>query len=155
MRGEILMLHLGSVYLVVKDFSKSIDFYEKLLSMSVSSKNMERFAQFKFEGRNISLMNAYFDRDNPDLTVTKGQYVEKFDNLPAIAESKNTHKFVFNFWTENLAEERERILDLKISSLVTEIKYVNNVHPYYYFQVEDPDGNVIEITGNYDGDIKE
>ena len=48
------MLHLGSVYLVVKDFSKSIDFYEKLLSMGVSSKNMERVAQFKFEGRNIS-----------------------------------------------------------------------------------------------------
>lgn len=21
--------------------------------------------------------------------------------------------------------------------------------PYYYFQVEDPDGNVIEITGEY------
>ena len=155
MRGEILMLHLGSVYLVVKDFSKSIDFYEKLLSMSVSSKNMERFAQFEFEGRNISLMNAYFDKDNPDLTVTKGQYVEKFDNLPAIAEAENTHKFVFNFWTENLQEERERITNLKISSLVTEIKYINNVHPYYYFQVEDPDGNVIEITGNYDGDIME
>ena len=155
MRGEILMLHLGSVYLVVKDFSKSIDFYEKLFSMSVSSKNMERFAQFEFEGRNISLMNAYFDKDNPDLTVTKGQYVEKFDNLPAIAEAENTHKFVLNFWTENLQEERERITNLKISSLVTEIKYINNVHPYYYFQVEDPDGNVIEITGNYDGDIKE
>lgn len=149
------MLHLGSVYLVVKDFSKSIDFYEKLFSMSVSSKNMERFAQFEFEGRNISLMNAYFDKDNPDLTVTKGQYVEKFDNLPAIAEAENTHKFVFNFWTENLREERERIANLKISSLVTEIKYINNVHSYYYFQVEDPDGNVIEITGNYDGDIKE
>lgn len=149
------MLHLGSVYLVVKDFSKSIDFYEKLFSMSVSSKNMERFAQFEFEGRNISLMNAYFDKDNPDLTVTKGQYVEKFDNLPAIAEAENTHKFVLNFWTENLQEERERITNLKISSLVTEIKYINNVHPYYYFQVEDPDGNVIEITGNYDGDIKE
>lgn len=32
---------------------------------------------------------------------------------------------------------------------MTEIKYVNNAMPYYYFQVEDPDGNVIEITGEY------
>lgn len=149
------MLYLGSVYLVVKDFNKSIDFYEKILSMGVSSKNMERFAQFEFEGRNISLMNAYFDSEHPDLTVSKGQYVEKFDNLPSIAESENTHKFVFNFWTENLVEERRRIIDFNISSLVTEIKYVNNVRPYYYFQVEDPDGNVIEITGEYDIDVNE
>ena len=94
-------------------------------------------------------MNAYFDNDNPGLTIHKGQYIEKFDNLVAIAESKNTNKFVLNFWTEDLIKERERILNLNISDLVTEIKYVNNVMPYYYFQVEDPDGNLIEITGEY------
>lgn len=142
-------MHLGSIYLIVKNFNKSINFYEKLLEMKVTSKNMERFAQFEFEGKNISIMNAYFDNDNPGLTLHKGQYIEKFDNLVAIAESKNTNKFVLNFWTENLVEERERILNLNISDLVTEIKYVNNVMPYYYFQVEDPDGNLIEITGEY------
>ena len=26
---------------------------------------------------------------------------------------------------------------------------MNNVIPYYYFQVADPDGNVIETTGIY------
>lgn len=142
-------MHLGSIYLIVKNFNKSINFYEKLLEMKVTSKNMERFAQFEFEGKNISIMNAYFDNDNPGLTLHKGQYIEKFDNLVAIAESKNTNKFVLNFWTKNLVEERERILNLNISDLVTEIKYVNNVMPYYYFQVEDPDGNLIEITGEY------
>ncbi len=142
-------MHLGSIYLIARDFNKSVIFYEKLLGMDVTAKNMERFAQFEFEGNNISIMNGYFDNQKPELTIHKGQYVEKFDNLVAIAESKNTHKFVLNFWVEDLQKERERIVSLKISSLVTEIKYVNNVMPYYYFQVADPDDNVIEITGQY------
>lgn len=142
-------MHLGSIYLIVRDFNKSVIFYEKLLDMKVTSKNMERFAQFEFEEHNISLMNGYFDNQNPELTIRKGQYVEKFDNLVAIAESKNTNKFVLNFWVEDLEKERERIINLNICDLVTTVKYVNNVIPYYYFQVADPDGNAIEITGRY------
>ncbi|HHD2754126.1 TPA: hypothetical protein ACOTG0_002972 [Clostridium perfringens] len=41
-------MHLGSIYLIVKNFNTSINFYEKLLEMKVTSKNMERFAQFEF-----------------------------------------------------------------------------------------------------------
>ena len=33
--------------------------------------------------------------------------------------------------------------------MVRTIKYVCNVSPYYYFQFTDPDGNVIEVTGEY------
>lgn len=142
-------MHLGSIYLIVKDFNKSIQFYEKLLEMSVSAQNMERFAQFEFDGKNISIMNGYFDTTNPNLTVHKGEYVEEFDNLVAIAEAQNTHKFVLNFWTENLEKERERIENLNISVKLTKIKYVNNVIPYFYFQLTDPDENIIEITGHY------
>lgn len=142
-------MHLGSIYLVVKDFNKSINFYERLLEMKVTAKNMERFAQFEFEDHNISIMNGYFDDQNPGLTICKGQYVEKFDNLVAITEAKNTNKFVLNFWVEDLEKERERILNLNVSDLVTKVKYVNNVMPYYYFQVADPDDNTIEITGKY------
>ena len=98
-------MHLGSVYLIVRDFNKSVIFYEKLLEMKVTSKNMERFAQFEFEGHNISIMNGYFDNQNPELTIHKVQYVEKFDNLVAIAETKNTNKFVLNFWVEDLEKE--------------------------------------------------
>ncbi|WP_258712448.1 hypothetical protein [Clostridium gelidum] len=32
---------------------------------------------------------------------------------------------------------------------MTKVKYVNNVMPYYYFQVAHPDGNAVEITGQY------
>ncbi len=142
-------MHLGSIYLVVKDFTKSIRFYEKLLEMPISAQNMQRFAQFAFDGQNISIMNGYFDAMNPDLTVHKGEYVEEFDNLAAIAEADNTHKFVLNFWTDDLEIERLRIKQLDITDKITDIKYVNNVRPYYYFQLTDPDGNVIEITGKY------
>lgn len=142
-------MHLGSIYLIVRDFNKSVRFYEKLLQMSVSSQNMQRFAQFEFNGKNISIMNGYFDAMNPNLTVRKGEYVEEFDNLVAIVEAENTHKFVLNLWTENLEQERYRIKQLDISGQLTSIKYINNVSPYYYFQLKDPDGNVIEITGQY------
>ncbi len=142
-------MHLGSIYLIVRDFDKSIQFYEKLLGISVSSQNMQRFAQFEFDGKNISIMNGYFDSMNPDLTIHKGEYIDEFDNLVAIAEAENTHKFVLNFWADNLEEERDRIEQLAIGNRLTKVKYINNVRPYYYFQLTDPDGNVIEISGQY------
>lgn len=142
-------MHLGSIYLIVRDFEKSIRFYEKLLEMPVSSQNMQRFAQFEFDGKNISIMNGYFDAKHPNLTVRKGEYIEEFDNLVAIVEAENTHKFVLNLWTEHLEQERDRIKRLDISKQLTGIKYINNVSPYYYFQLTDPDGNLIEITGQY------
>jgi lactoylglutathione lyase len=115
----------------------------------VSSQNMQRFAQFEFDGKNISIMNGYFDSMNPDLTIHKGEYIDEFDNLVAIAEAENTHKFVLNFWADNLEEERDRIEQLAIGNRLTKVKYINNVRPYYYFQLTDPDGNVIEISGQY------
>lgn len=142
-------MHLGSIYLIVNDFDKSIDFYEKLLKIPVTSKNMNRFAQFEFEGHNISIMNGHFDTNNSDKVVHKGDYNDDFDDLKKIALAPNTHKFVLNFWVEDLRKEHERIKSLNISEKVTNIKYVCNVCPYYYFQMTDPDDNVIEITGDY------
>ena len=97
----------------------------------------------------IKIMNAYFDTNNPGLMEHKGEYTKEFDDLVAIAKANNTHKFVLNFWTQDLVKEHERIVNLGISSKLTAIKYVNNVMPYYYFQLDDPDGNIIEITGGY------
>ncbi|HEY8392357.1 MAG TPA: VOC family protein [Capillibacterium sp.] len=142
-------MHFGSIYLVVNDFEKSIAFYEKLLEMPVTSKNMNRFAVFAFEGHNTALMNGHFDAEHPDKVVRKGDYNDLFDDLEKIALAPNTRKFVLNFWTEDLRKEHERINALHISETVTNIKYVCNVSPYYYFQLTDPDGNVIEVTGAY------
>ena len=95
-------MHLGSIYLIVNDFEKSISFYEKLLEMKVTSQNMDRFAQFAFEGNNISIMNGHFDTDHPDKVVHKGKYTDLFDDLHSMALAPNTHKFVLNFYIEDL-----------------------------------------------------
>ncbi|MDR1689412.1 MAG: VOC family protein [Clostridiales bacterium] len=142
-------MYLGTIYLIVNDFNKSIDFYEKLLEMPVTSKNMNRFAKFIFEGHNISIMNGHFDAENPDKVVHKGEHSQTLDSLQSIALAPNTHKFVLNFLTEDLRSEYERVRELNITDYLTKIKYVYNVSPYYYFQLTDPDGNAIEVTGAY------
>ena len=142
-------MHLGSIYLIVKEFEKSLNFYEKLLEMPVSKKNMDRFAMFNFDGQCISLMNGFFDISNPNKVVHKGEFNEYFDDLEQIANLSNSRKVVLNFWDEDLRQEYMRVKKLNISNDLTKIKYVCNVCPYYYYQLTDPDGNVIEVTGDY------
>ncbi|WP_291569245.1 VOC family protein [Clostridium sp. UBA4548] len=148
-------MHLGSIYLIVRDFQKSIIFYEKLLQMPVTKKNMDRFAMFDFEGKCIALMNGYFDSENPDKVIHKGEYLEYFDDLKTISTLLNSRKVVLNFWDENLREEYNRVKELDITGNITKIKYVCNVSPYYYFQLTDPDGNIIEVTGDYHPEVGE
>jgi len=142
-------MHLGSIYLIVNDFKKSIAFYEKLLEMPLTSENNGRFASFVFEGHCISIMNGHFDTDHPNKVVHKGEYTELFDDLRGKALAPNTHKFVFNFWHENLRAEYDRIKGLNITENLSKIKYVCYVAPYYFFHLTDPDGNIIEVTGGY------
>ncbi|MFM9332175.1 helix-turn-helix domain-containing protein [Paenibacillus mesotrionivorans] len=124
-RAKNNKLHLGSIYLIVKDFQKSIAFYEQLLSMTVSTKNSTIFAEFFFDHQCISLMNEA--------------------NLPGHDYRGNgDYKFVLNFWVNYLSIEHERLKDLAIGE-ITEIKQASPT--YYYFHLHDPDGNVIEVTG--------
>jgi len=52
-------LHLGSVYLVVKDFEKSVEFYEKFLGVKVGDRcrSGNKFVEFYIDNKCISLMN--------------------------------------------------------------------------------------------------
>lgn len=136
-----------NIYLIVKDFESSIGFYEKLLQMKVSAKNMNRFAQFCFDDNNISINNGFFDIENPQKIITRGKFNE-LDNTAQIANMKNTHKIVLNFAVEDLLEEHNRIK--KFVDNVSEIKCINaGKGDYWYFNFLDPDGNIIEITGGY------
>lgn len=120
-------LHLGSVYLIVRDFEKSITFYEKLLSMNVSTRNCgNKFAEFFFDNKCLALMNE--------------------TNLPGHHYVDGDYKFVLNFWVEDLIREYNRMKELKIGQM-TEIKKVHE--GYYYFNIYDPDNNVCEITGGF------
>ncbi|MNW66112.1 hypothetical protein D3C74_445540 [compost metagenome] len=53
-----------------------------------------------------------------------------------------------NFNVADLNAEYERVKSLELGT-VTEIFFINIVCPYYCFMLEDPDGNLIEITGDY------
>jgi lactoylglutathione lyase len=128
---------------------KSIDFYEKLLHMGVSAQNYNRWAQFDFDGKCIALYSCDYDNhmleQNIDLDLHYNkQYIKYFIE-------RNVHygnNMVLNFWVEDLNEEYNRVKALSIGA-VSEIMYVNISSPYYFFVLDDPDGNTIEITGHY------
>ncbi|WP_102401803.1 VOC family protein [Haloimpatiens massiliensis] len=147
------MLNLGSTYLIVKDIKKSVMFYEALLGMKVSAQNFDRWAQFNFNGNCIALYNPKYDEElinkgeNLDLHYNK-EYLKYWENK----EIQYGNNFVLNFYIDNLDDEYKRIKELNIGK-VTEIMYVNIASPYYHFLLEDPDENIIEITGNYSGII--
>jgi lactoylglutathione lyase len=142
-------MHLGSIYLVVNDFEKSMEFYEKLLEIPATFSNMNRFAGFEFEGHCISILNAHFDANNQEKIVNKGEKTNASAKLLEIALAPNTHKFALNFWVEDLRTEYERIKRLNMTDNLGRIKYFCFVAPYYNFQLTDPDGNIIEVNGDY------
>ena len=144
------MIKTGSIYLVVKDFEKSLEFYKQLLEKDVSAQNKTRFAIFNVNGLCLCLMNGYFDAKNPEQVTTAGKYYEEYDNMVAIAEQENPGKVVINLGTDDLKAEHERISGFGIGQDLTEIRYINAGSPYYYFCLQDPDGNTIEITGPYE-----
>lgn len=144
------MIQFGSIYLIVKDFAKSIEFYKALLEKNVDAKNMSRFAIFNVNGLCLSIMNGYFDVQNPDKVDTKGNHYDQYDDMVAIAEKANCGKVVINLSTDDLEKEYQRILSLGIGENITPIRYISAGMPYYYFSMKDPDGNTIEITGPYE-----
>lgn len=118
------------LYLVVKNFQLSVQFYEKLLNRKATILGHNRFAQFRFNGNCIlSIMSE---------SHLAGRKKEKI--------CPEDYKFVLNFSTPDIATEFERIGSLKIGPF-TEIEHRN---PYYYFfNLVDPDYNLIEISGEY------
>lgn len=122
-------LHLGSIYLIVKDFERSVDFYEKFLNVNAGDRcrSGNKFIEFYFDNKCISLMNE--------------------NNLIGHCTDLNSpYKFVQNYWVEDLLTEYERVKSLNIGK-VTEIR---QAYPtYHYFHLTDPDNNIIEVTGGY------
>ena len=122
-------LHLGSIYLVVKDFEKSIEFYEKFLGIKVGDRcrSGNKFVEFYFDNKCLSLMN-------------------ESNIIGHCTDLNSPYKFVQNYWVEDLLTEHERVKALNIGD-VTEI--LEAYPTYNYFHLTDPDNNVIEVTGGY------
>jgi lactoylglutathione lyase len=133
----------------VRDFQKSIAFYEALLEMKVSAQRFNRWAQFNFNGKCIALFNPKYDEE----LIKRGENLEIHFGKEYLQYHKNKkihygNNFVLNFYIEDLNAEYKRIKNLNIGNM-TEIMYLNISSPYYHFLLEDPDGNTIEITGKY------
>ena len=96
------MISQGSIYLIVRDFDKSVQFYKLLLERDVTEQNMNRFAIFNINGLCLSIMNGYFDSEHPDKVTTKGKVYKEYDDCVSIAEMQNTGKVVINLSTNDL-----------------------------------------------------
>lgn len=70
------------------------------------------------------------------------------DNFNKEDSSKKNNIVIFNYEVGDLKAEYERIKSLELGE-ISEIMYVNVHAPYYYFNVIDPDGNILEITGHF------
>lgn len=141
-------MELISAYIETEDFNKSINFYKKILQIEPIVFCENRWVEFEL-GNKIALYNKKFDeqkiKDNSNIEENYNKaYIDDFNSKKS---DKKNNIVTFNFYTENLKDEYERIKKLKICD-VSEVMYVNIVEPYYYFNVSDPDGNLLEICSD-------
>lgn len=141
-------MKLISAYIETEDFNKSINFYKKILQIEPIVFCENRWVEFEL-GNKIALYNKKFDeqkiKDNSNIEENYNKaYIDDFNSKKS---DKKNNIVTFNFYTENLKDEYERIKKLKICD-VSEVMYVNIVEPYYYFNVSDPDGNLLEICSD-------
>lgn len=140
-------MKLGTTYICVNDIEKSLNFYKLLLQIEPLYYNDDRWIAFDC-GNQIALYNKKYDEKL--LTTSKDIHFNQayIDDFFKEENEKKNNIVILNFEVDDLKREYERITSLKIGK-VSEIMYVNVHRPYYYFNVIDPDGNVLEITGNY------
>lgn len=140
-------MRLGTTYICVEDMGKSLAFYKALLQMEPAEQNSDRWATFAC-GNCLSLYNKHFDekllQTEPSGCFNQA-YLEDFRREEG---ARINNLVIFNFEVEDLAAEYDRIRSLQIGE-VSELMYVNVHMPYWYFNVKDPDGNLLEITGPY------
>ena len=137
---------LGTMYILVRNLEKSIDFYRLLLQEEPLYANDDRWVQFS---NKIALYNKAYDEK-----IIGREPSERFNQayLDDFYKSNGTLKnnlVVFNFEVDDLKYEYQRLKNLNIGD-VSELMYVNVHMPYYYFNIIDPDGNILEITGRYE-----
>ena len=120
------MISQGSIYLIVRDFEESVQFYKLLLERDVTEQNMNRFAIFNINGLCLSIMNGYFDSEHPDKVTTKGKVYKEYDDCVSIAEMQNTGKVVINLSTNDLKKEYADTLNYnkELYLIIQDIYYI-------------------------------
>ena len=141
-------MRLGTTYICVNNLNKSLNFYRLLLNQEPLYCNEERWVTFDC-GNYLSLYNKQFDLD----FINNSDHLKHFNqsylnNLKKEETEKINNIVVFNFEVDDLISSYERIKKLELGE-VSELFYVDIHIPYWYFTIKDPDGNEIEITGEY------
>lgn len=141
-------MKLGTTYICVNDMQKSLEFYKVLLQKEPLYSNECRWVTFDC-GNKLSLYNKHYDEKI--IGESAGEYFNQAyidDFFMDRGQAKN-NVVIFNFEVDDLRWEYERLMGLNIGKM-SEIMYVNIYMPYWYFNIEDPDGNILEITGKYE-----
>lgn len=137
---------LGTTYIFTSNLEKSVNFYRQLLQEEPLKANEERWVQFS---NKIALYNKAYDEKiigkEPGEKFNQA-YIDDFYKETGI---RKNNLVVFNFYVDDLRSEYERLKKSEIGAL-SEMMYVNIHMPYWYFNLTDPDGNTLEITGKYE-----
>lgn len=141
-------MELCSIYIETDKFDEIVNFYEKVFQKKGSVYTKNRWIEFDF-GNKLSIYNRLYDaekiKNNTSSINFNKQYI---DNFQTPKERNYNNIITLNFKTNDLKKEYDRIKKLNLCE-VSEIMYVNITEPYYYFNIYDPEGNTIEIYGDY------
>lgn len=137
---------LGTMYICVSDIEKSLGFYKELLQEEPLYANDDRWVQFSDK---IALYNKSYDMRIIGKEASSRFNQAYIDDFYKDTGNPKNNIVVFNFEVENLKKEYERLKAANIGT-VSELMYVNVHMPYWYFNIVDPDGNTLEITGKYE-----
>lgn len=138
-------MKLGTVYICTQNMSQSLKFYRLFFAEDPIIVNGNRWVTFS---KGISLYNR--DYDLALIQEKKSDFFNQsyIENLLIDEGPFQNNMVVFNFEVEDLWAEYQRLQQLAIG-LLSEIYMVNVHQPYYYFNLFDPDGNTLEITGPF------
>lgn len=138
-------MRLGTTYICCGDIKKSVDFYKALLQEE-PEKSSSRWVQFS---GGIALYNRLYDAGIIDEGKSSRFNQAYVDNYSKYIDKAQNNLVIFNFNCDDLKSEYERLKGINLGE-VSGLMYVNVDFPYWYFNIIDPDGNIIEITGPYE-----
>lgn len=141
-------MRIGTIYIITKDIEKSIDFYTKLLQQEPIYRNENRWVQFS---NFIALYNPLYDKNIVPAMENENFNQAYIDDVNTDRGEAKNNTVVVNFIVDDLGSEYQRLKELNIGH-VSDLMYLNVFMPYWYFNITDPDGNIIEITGKYDAE---
>ncbi len=143
-------MELCCTYIETDKFNEVVNFYEKVFQVKGNIYTENRWVEFDF-GNKLSVYNRLYDIEIMKENTNKNYNQSFIENFKQNKEKSVNNIITLNFYSNNLKSDYERIKTLKICE-VSDIMYVNITEPYYYFNIYDPEGNVIEICGDKFGE---